>query len=268
MPEILHVGSLIVDDVEDQSTVRRGGPTCHLLHGTPLAINAGTAAYFLAEPPLDQDDPPAETKLRIYRLYFDAMRAGHAGQALDLDDVAALAERAAATGNAYALERHVLAVHRLKTAVPAGMFARVGALLGGGSELQVERLGRFFEAIGLAFQIIDDVLCVRGFDNELKECGEDIRNGKLTLPVVQALALASPARRTWLWQTLATKPQDAQTIRAVAEELDSSGALDACSALARRFVENAWAELDPVLEDSQAKLMFRAFSWYVLERHY
>lgn len=268
MPEILHVGSLIVDDVEDASVLRRGGPTCHLIHGTPLAINAGTAAYFLAEPPLDRDDLAADTKLRIYRLYFDALRAGHAGQALDLTDVTDLAETAAATGDARALESHVLAVHRLKAGVPAGMFARAGALLGGGSEAQVERLGVFFEAVGLAFQIIDDVLCVRGFDKDLKQRGEDIRNGKLTLPVVKAIALLPRARRTWMWKTLATKPRDTETIELIGRELASCGALDACSSLAHQLVEDAWAELDPVLEDSQSKLMFRAFSWYVLERHY
>jgi len=268
MPEIVHVGSLIVDDVEDESALRRGGPSCHVRHGVPRAINAGTAAYFLAEPPVDQDALPPEAKLQIYRLYFDAMRAGHAGQALDLDDVSELADRAAHSGDTTELERHVLAVHRLKTAVPAGMFARAGAVLGGGTPLQVERLGAFFEAVGLAFQIVDDVLNVRGFERNLKQRGEDIAQGKLTLPVVKALGSLPPERRAWLWQTLAPRPSATDQIEAIARCLEDCGALDACSALARSIVERAWADLDPVLPDSQFKLMFRAFSWYVLERHY
>jgi geranylgeranyl pyrophosphate synthase len=264
----LHVGSLIVDDVEDESGWRRGGPSCHAVHGTARAINAGTAAYFLAEPPLDGDPLPADTKLRIYRLYFDALRAGHAGQALDLEDVSDLARVAAATGDTSALEQHVMAVHRLKTAVPAGMFARAGALLGGGGDLIVEKLGAFFEAVGLAFQIIDDVLDVRGFERDLKQRGEDIARGKVTLPIIKALGSLPRGERTWLWETLALREKSAAEIDAVARLLATSGALDACTALARELVENAWAELDPVLEDSQFKLMFRAFSWYVLERHY
>jgi geranylgeranyl pyrophosphate synthase/predicted secreted hydrolase len=268
MPEIVHVGSLIVDDVEDTSSVRRGGPACHVLHGVPRAINAGTAAYFLAEPPIDQDDLPADQKLRIYRLYFDALRAGHAGQALDLDDVSELADHAAFTGDTSELERHVMAVHRLKTAVPAGMFARAGALLGGGSDQEIEALGAFFEAVGLAFQIMDDVLNVRGFERNLKERGEDIAQGKVTLPVVKALACLTADQRSWLWRTLATRPSDSDTIEDVIRLLEVSGALDACTALARERVEEAWAVLDPLLPDSQSKLMFRAFSWYVLERHY
>lgn len=268
MPELVHVGSLIVDDVEDDSAVRRGAAACHVLHGMPRAINAGTAAYFLAEPPVDQDDLPPESKLQIYRLYFDAMRAGHAGQALDLDDVSDLAEQAARSGDVSVLERHVMAVHRLKTAVPAGMFARAGAVLGGGSPLQVERLGVFFEAVGLAFQIVDDVLDVRGFERDLKRRREDIARGKLTLPVVKALGALAPKARAWLWQSLAPRPSDPAQIEAIARLLEECGALDACSALARELVERAWEELDPVLPESQFKLMFRAFSWYVLERHY
>jgi geranylgeranyl pyrophosphate synthase/predicted secreted hydrolase len=268
MPELLHVGSLIIDDVEDESTVRRGAASCHLVHGQNRAINAGTAAYFLAEPPVSKDDLPAEAKLRIYRLYFDAMRAGHAGQALDLEGVHEQAARAVTSGDTLELEQQVLAIHRLKTAVPAGMMARVGAILGGGSELQIDALGRFFEAVGLAFQISDDVLNLRGFERGLKERGEDIRHGKITLPIVKALACLPLERRTWLWQVLREKPADSAIVDETIELIEQVGALDACARLARDHVEAAWSRLDPVLEDSQIKLTFRAFSWFVLDRHY
>lgn len=268
MPELLHVGSLIIDDVEDASDVRRGGAACHLLHGQNRAINAGTAAYFLAEPPVWQDDLSPSAKLRVYRLYFDAMRAGHAGQALDLEGMDEQAEAAVMSGDACQLERHVLAIHRLKTAVPAGMMARVGAILGGGTEAQVEALGRFFEAVGLAFQISDDVLNLRGFERGLKERGEDIRHGKVTLPVVKALGCLPIEQRSQLWEVLRSKPRDPAVIRATIELIERVGALDACCRLAREHVEDAWSLLDPLLDDSQVKLTFRAFSWFVLERHY
>lgn len=268
MPELLHVGSLIVDDVEDASDVRRGGPACHVRHGQNRAINAGTAAYFLAEPPVLFDELGVEEKLRIYRLYFDALRAGHAGQALDLEGVEAAAAKAVVSGETSALEQQVLAIHRLKTAVPAGMMARVGAILGGGSSVQIEALGGFFEAVGLAFQIIDDVLNLRGFERDLKERGEDIRHGKVTLPIVKALGRLSLERRTWLWNVLGSKPHDAAVIGEAIELIEAAGGLDACMELAHEQVDRAWAELDPVLEDSQVKLTFRAFAWFVLERHY
>jgi geranylgeranyl pyrophosphate synthase/predicted secreted hydrolase len=269
MPELLHVGSLIVDDVEDASEVRRGGPACHRVHGQNHAINAGTAAYFLAEPPIWDDDLPADAKLRVYRLYFDALRAGHAGQALDLEGLESEAASAVESGEARVLERQVLAIHRLKTAVPAAMMARVGAILGGGSEAQVEALGNFFEAIGVAFQIVDDVLNLRGFENDLKQRGEDIRQGKVTLPIARALGCLPLNARRWLWWTLRSQPAHQQrTVEKAIDLLESSGVLDDCMDLARHQVESAWQELDPILEDSQGKVMFRAFSWFVLERHY
>jgi geranylgeranyl pyrophosphate synthase/predicted secreted hydrolase len=267
-PELLHVGSLIVDDVEDESSIRRGGPCCHTLYGTARAINAGTAAYFLAEPPVLDEALPPETKLRIYRLYFDAMRAGHAGQALDLQGLERLALAASKSGQVSELERRVLATHRLKTAVPAGMLARIGAILGGGSEQQIDALGCFFEAVGLAFQIMDDVLNLRGFKGQLKERGEDVRQGKVTLPVVKGFGLLSEFERSWLWQALSSKSNEIAQVEAVIEKLERAGALGACEALAQNLVENAWTELDPLLPESQFKITFRAFSWYVLDRHY
>jgi geranylgeranyl pyrophosphate synthase/predicted secreted hydrolase len=266
MPELLHVGSLIVDDVEDRSDVRRGGPTSHKIYGEPLAINAGTAAYFLCEP--DMEGLPLETKVRIYELYFDGMRAGHAGQAIDIDGLAELVPQVLETGDVSELERRVFAIHRLKTAVPAGMAARIGAILGRGTETQIDGVGKFFEAVGLAFQIVDDVLNLRGFKGDLKARGEDIQQGKLTLPVVKALGKLSKKDRRWLWKTLSSKPQDMQVVGKVIDKLESVGAIESCAHEARELVESAWTRLDPLIPDTQYKVMFRAFGWYVLERHY
>jgi geranylgeranyl pyrophosphate synthase/predicted secreted hydrolase len=268
MPELLHVGSLIIDDVQDRSTIRRGGPACHVTYGEACAINAGSAAYFLAEPPIERDGLTAADKLRIYQLYFEAMRAGHAGQALDLAGCFLAASTAVDSGCSRALESHVLATHRLKTAVPAGSLARIGAVLGGGTSDQVEALGRFFEALGLAFQIMDDVLNLRGFENNLKERGEDIRQGKVTLPIAKAFGLLPKAERGRLWSTLQAQPDDPEVIDSMIARIEEVGALDACVTSARTLVEQSWAELDPVLPESQCKLMFRAFSAFILERHY
>lgn len=266
MPELLHVGSLIVDDVEDRSDVRRGGPTSHKIYGEPIAINAGTAAYFLCEP--DMEGLTAEMKLRIYQLYFDGMRAGHAGQAIDIDGLGEVVPQAIESGDISELMRRVMAVHRLKTAVPAGMAARIGAILGRGTEKQIDGVGKFFEAVGLAFQIVDDVLNLRGFKGDLKARGEDIMQGKLTLPVIKGLAKLSKKDRKWLWKTVSSKPQDPAVVGKVIEKLESVGAIEECAEEARDLVEEAWLRLDPLVADTQYKVMFRAFGWYVLERHY
>jgi geranylgeranyl pyrophosphate synthase len=172
------------------------------------------------------------------------------------------------TGDASALEQRVLAVHRLKTAAPAAALARMGAIAGGGSDVQQEALGRYFEAVGLAFQIVDDVLNLRGFKGELKQTGEDISQGKVTLPVAKALGRLEPEQRKALWAAIASKPQDAETVRRVIAQIEACGALEDCSKQAKQLVEDAWRALDPLVEASVPKIMLRAFGWYVLERHY
>jgi geranylgeranyl pyrophosphate synthase len=268
MPELMHVGSLIIDDVQDQSTVRRGGPTCHVVHGEPIAINAGTAAYFLTQHLLHSDELSADQKLRIYDLYFAAMRAGHAGQAIDLGGMADLMPDVVATGDSHKLEARILACHRLKTAAPAGCLARMGAVAGGGSDEQVKAVGEFFEAVGLAFQIMDDVLNLRGFKNNLKQRGEDIANGVVTLPVAAAMSKLPPDKREWLWQTLQNKPKDEATISAAVELINSCGAIQACADRAKDLVEDGWRKTEVLLEPSLTRVMLRAFGWYVLERQY
>jgi geranylgeranyl pyrophosphate synthase/predicted secreted hydrolase len=268
MPELMHVGSLIVDDVQDRSDVRRGGQSCHKLYGEPVAINAGTAAYFITHNILMSSDLPPHKKLALYDLYFQAMRTGHAGQAIDHGGMADLMPHAIETGDSEALEQRILACYRLKTAVPAASLASMGAVAGGGTEAQVTAVGDFFEALGLAFQIIDDVLNLRGFKGDLKTRGEDIMNGLVTLPVACALKSLDKSERMTLWTTLQGKPRDPAVVSAVVEQLERVGAIEACAVMARELVEQSWARTEVLLKPSAAKVMLRAFGWFVLERHY
>jgi geranylgeranyl pyrophosphate synthase/predicted secreted hydrolase len=268
MPEFMHVGSLIVDDVQDKSTVRRGGPACHMVYGEPLAINAGTAAYFLGQKLLHSDEVSPVKRLQLYDLYFEVLRAGHAGQALDIDGLHDAMPAIVESGDSLALEKRVLATHRLKAGVPAGCLARMGAVVGGGSDAQIDAVGEFFESLGLAFQIVDDVLNLRGFKNNLKSRGEDITNAVITLPVAKAMARLDRDKRRALWKTLQSRPTDPVIVSGVVEQLETCGAVQACADQANELVERAWWKMEPLIEDSMPKLMMRAFGWYVLERHY
>jgi geranylgeranyl pyrophosphate synthase/predicted secreted hydrolase len=268
MPEFMHVGSLIVDDVQDGSDVRRGGPTVHKLYGDAHAINAGTAAYFMGQKLLASDKMSPADRLRIYDLYFEALRAGHAGQALDIEGFDDVVDDAVERGDGESLEHRILAIHRLKTAAPAAALARMGAVAGGGTDAQIDAVGDFFEGLGLAFQIIDDVLNLRGFGRGLKSTGEDIMHGKVTLPIAKAITSLPLADRRLLWSELRSKPTEPARIAACIEAIERCGALDACVEQANALVESAWQRFDPLVEDSFPKLILRAFGWYVLERHY
>ena len=268
IPEMMHVGSLIVDDVQDRSVVRRGGPTSHMMYGDAHAINSGTAAYFLAWHLVDLSALPDRDKVRINNLYLEALRAGHAGQAIDIDGFADIVSAVAESGDASELERRVLAVHRLKTAAPAACLARMGAIAGGGSDAQIEALGEFFEALGMAFQIVDDVLNLRGFKGDLKAKGEDISQGKVTFPVAKALSRLGLNERRALLRDVLAKPQDPAEIARIIEILESCGAIEACVTESQDLIERGWSRLAPLVEDTFAKMMLRAFGWFVLERHY
>lgn len=267
-PELLHTGSLIVDDVQDESDIRRGGLSCHKLYGQATAINAGNACYFLGELLLVGATFSDAKKLKLYSLYFETLRAAHAGQAIDIDGFDALMPEVVGYGRGGQLENRILAVHRLKSAVPASSLAQLGAVLADGLTGQVTALCQFMESLGLAFQIIDDVLNLRGFKDNLKNRGEDITAGKITLPVAKAMALLGwPARRD-LWDIIRTKPTDRAVIDGVIDQLEACGAIDACQQQAEELVETAWRKLDALLPDSDVKIKMRAFGWYVLERHY
>lgn len=271
MPELMHVGSLIVDDIQDKSVTRRGGPTCHLKHGEPIAINVGTSAYFLAMDVLQSRTPDLtpEMRLRLYELYFLTLRAGHSGQAFDIYgqdyrmDAICSGEQ-----DPQELLRAVTCTHRLKSAVPAGNLARMGALIGGATPTQIEVIGRYMESIGIAFQIIDDVLNLKGFEGDVKTKGEDLREGKVTYPVAFGMTKLSAADRTEFWSVLKTKPQDPAVVGKLIQKLQSVDAIEGSAAVARDMVEDAWKLLDAAIPDSYYKVMIRSFGWYVLERHY
>jgi geranylgeranyl pyrophosphate synthase/predicted secreted hydrolase len=268
VPELMHVGSLIIDDVQDKSAVRRGGPTAHLIYGEAQAIRSGTAGYFIGTGYLKHNKLSAAAQVALYELYLDVLRSGHAGQSLDLDGFEAEVAAAVESGDSARLLSRVMAVHRLKTGAPAGCLARMGAIAGGGSKAQIDGLGAFFENLGLAFQIVDDVLNLRGFSGQLKSKAEDVTQGKITLPVATAMGRLEYPQRRWLQQTLASHPTEPEQVTEVVALLERCGAIDACSELANKLVEEQWSRVAPLLDDSLAKLMLRAFCWYVLERHY
>ena len=285
MPEFMHVGSLIIDDIQDESQLRRGVECVHLKYGNEVAINSGTAAYFMSQQMLQSEKLSDATMRRVYDYFFGALRGGHGGQALDIHGLGYIMDECIETGDAELPEKRLLAVHRLKTAVPAGCLARMGALAGGGSEEQIEAVGRYFEAVGVAFQIMDDVLNLEGLSTTeadktkgmtLKVVGEDIYDGKATFPVVKAIkALDKPAMQA-LWteiKRIGAVPggkdkieSEAAAVKAVIDTLTKVNAIEDSRRQAEDMVEVAWAELDHVVPDSFAKIMLRSFGAFVTDR--
>lgn len=206
--EIVHVGALIVDDVEDRSDSRRNGPTCHAIYGEAIAINAGTAAYFLglSAALAKEKGLSAEQRCKLYDQYFAAMRAGHVGQAFDIKGLEEHMSSVVEHGDGEDLEARILCTHRLKTAVGPSYMCRIACILVDASDDQTAALSGFFEALGLAFQIMDDVQDMRG--HPTRPGYQDIATAKITHPISMAMcASRNPSKeaRASIWERLRLK---------------------------------------------------------------
>ncbi|KDR67532.1 hypothetical protein GALMADRAFT_258171 [Galerina marginata CBS 339.88] len=280
--ELLHTGSLIIDDIQDQSPMRRGVDSVHTIWGTATAINAGTAAYFAFETAMrsmGRQTRPEQT-VRLYELFFETMRAAHAGQALDiagqqrsdLDDI--LAGRV----HPSTLERRVISVHRLKTAIIAANLGRMSANIAEASSVQINALSTHLERVGIAFQIIDDVYDIRGWSHVvsanglsvkkpvLKRRGDDIRSGKISIPIAKAGSMMPLDEAQWVWETVLSKPgNDDVTTQKVIDKLEAYGIVDECVKEAHKMVDDSWLDLEPHLIDNPFKIYLRTLGWYLVK---
>lgn len=171
--EGLHAGSLIVDDIQDDAAERRGRPALHVVHGVPLAINAGNWLYFWALGRLDDVDAPAAARLAMQRTTVATLLACHQGQALDLTARAHELDPARAPGV-------VAAITRGKTAALMGLGPRLAALAAGADDARVAVLGQLGEELGTGLQMLDDL---GGLGPVRRAKGlEDLRGGRATWP--------------------------------------------------------------------------------------
>lgn len=266
--EILHAGSLIVDDVEDGARLRRGGPACHLIYGTPTAINSGTLAYFQVQFLIENSGLSEFQKAAIYKEYIDLLRMAHIGQGLDLglSTASPLLLDLSDPGVAI-IKEHVCASHKLKTGVPFRAFARIGATLGNGRTEEVTALGDFFLALGTAYQTIDDVINVAGLHNNAKERGEDLRTGRITLPVVHFLCSAAQAQRKSLLVKFRSAATDPRTHSRLLDSLVSSGVLELCRTQAKNAVRSGLRALERTFPRAKLQALDQ-FATLVIEDYY
>jgi geranylgeranyl pyrophosphate synthase len=264
IPEVIHNGTLIVDDLEDSSELRRGKPCTYKIYGVDIAVNAGNAMYYLPLLPLMEKKAqlPAETLRDIYEVYVQEMINLSLGQAIDITWHRGIANADEIDEDAY------LQMCAYKTGTLARMAAKISAVLAGANKELVEKLGRFAESIGVAFQMQDDVLDLMGKEFAKKKggVGQDITEGKRTLMVIHTLKNASIADRKRLVQILNMHTSD-QALRDEAIALmQKYNAIDHVKRTAARIVEESWNEVDKLLLASEAKEKLKAFAEFLIKR--
>jgi geranylgeranyl pyrophosphate synthase len=172
--EALHAGSLIIDDIEDDSKYRRGRPALHCLVGVPLALNAGNWLYFLPHRLLEELQLEAKVELELRRAVDRAVLRCHYGQALDLG------VRLGTLAQAEVFDMVNLST-RLKTGSLLELAAEVGATAGGADAKLCEELSRFARSYGVALQMLDDTSGLYQAARAHKG-HEDLRQGRPTWP--------------------------------------------------------------------------------------
>lgn len=197
--EMIHTYSLIHDDLPamDDDGLRRGRPTSHVVHGEGMAILAGDglqaeAFALLARSPESSDAVVQSRKLRALQVIAEAAGAAGmvGGQALDLAADPSHA-RPGADGDAItSMDAAALAdMHARKTGALIRASVVAGAIMGGADDITVAALDRYAREIGLAFQIVDDILDVEGASADLgKTAGKDAASGKPTYVALYGLA--------------------------------------------------------------------------------
>ncbi len=249
--EFIHTATLLHDDVVDESARRRGRPTANLLWDNKSSVLVGD--YLFAR----SFQLMVETgNLRVLDILSNASATIAEGEVLQLT-----AAQDLATDEAVYLQ-----VVRGKTAALFSAATEAGAVIAGAPEAQVRALHTYGDALGIAFQMADDLLDYEGTAQSIgKNTGDDFRERKMTLPVIKAVAQADAGERAF-WVRVIEKGQQAEGDLAEAMAiLKKHGALDAARADALGYAAKARAALG-ALPDSPMRQCLSDLADYVVAR--
>ncbi|RJU95608.1 MAG: polyprenyl synthetase family protein [Candidatus Poseidoniales archaeon] len=246
--ELIHTATLVHDDINDDARQRRGIPTIHAQAGQAKAVIAGDWLFVQGFGLGGRYSEQIVTV--IARCCADiAVSEYH-----QLDHVLNLATS----------PEDYLSIVRGKTAGPFAAGCYAAGLVAGLEEEQAKGLERFGMELGIAFQLVDDLLDLRGDERMGKPRGADVYEGKMTLPLIHALTLSHGANRERLSQLIEHfSDEDFDELMTLLERSDSLGYAEI---LVRTHLERAQAELE-AFPDSDAKSMMLVITDIVKERH-
>lgn len=225
--EFIHTATLLHDDVVDESTLRRGRPTANESFGNPASVLVGDFLYSRAfQMMLDAHD------MRVMEILAEATNVIAEGEVMQLMNM----------HDASLDEAGYLQVIRSKTAKLFEASARLGAVLAGAPAASEQACADYGQALGTAFQVIDDVLDYAGDVGEMgKNLGDDLREGKVTLPLIAAMRRGTPAQRDVIRHAVETGALEelGQVVAIVRETGALQVAREAAAAEAQRAIDAA-----------------------------
>lgn len=239
--EFIHTATLLHDDVVDESTLRRGRPTANESFGNAASVLVGDFLYSRAfQMMLDAQD------MRVMEVLAEATNVIAEGEVLQLMNM----------GDASLDEQAYLQVIRSKTAKLFEASTRLAAILSGAPRDLEEACATYGQALGTAFQVVDDVLDYAGDAAETgKNVGDDLREGKATLPLILAMKRGNAAQAAIVRTALETG--DVSQLPQVVQVVRETGALEATRAAAAREAERAISALDALPANTYSKGMLQ-----------
>ena len=240
--EIIHTATLVHDDIIDEAKTRRGRPAANTQWGNSKCVLAGDWLYMQAFKIAVQ-----ERNFRILDTLIELTQQMVEGELLQMEKL----------GKLITLNEHFDLIFR-KTACLFSVCMRLGAILGGASAEQEAALGQYGHDLGMAFQIVDDVLDLTASEDVLgKPVASDLREGKATMAVIHALERCTAEERAKIETVLQHGAFNGVTHGQILEILERYGSLEAATDRAARYAESAQKSICS-FPDSEIK---RALLW-------
>ncbi len=249
--EYMHTATLLHDDVVDQGTVRRGRPSANIVFGNSVSVLVGDFLFARASQLMTEDGD-----IEVLRIYARTLVFLSEGEVMQLMK----------TRDPGISEKEYLAVVFCKTASLIAAACETGAVL---AEADIDTRKAMFEfgrSIGIAFQLVDDILDFAGTENALgKRPLQDLREGKITLPLLYALRMAKAAERQRARRLLATKERGNREVAYLAGLVARYGGIGYATAQAKKHLLRGKRFLLR-LPDSPARSALLTLSDYILFR--
>jgi geranylgeranyl pyrophosphate synthase len=260
LTELLHTSALIIDDIEDQSLLRRGEESVHIRYGTDVAINAASTLYFFPQSVVARSEGlTAGQRYEILTLMTETSLKAHLGQAQDIYWSGTISRENLDLRLANSLDAQLLQMYSFKTASATEGVAALSAIFLDLADEKKEACLAFGRTMGIVFQIIDDVLNFSDSPEWRKVQGEDLKAGKPTYAIIRAIGMLDGPGSERLKEILCT-PELRENAAGLAEGIAlvrRSGAVERCTEEAVGMIEEAWKQFSGHIPPSPAKLMLR-----------
>jgi octaprenyl-diphosphate synthase len=249
--EYMHTATLLHDDVVDLGNVRRGRPSANVVFGNSVSILVGDFLFARASQLMTEDGD-----IDVLGIYARTLVCLSEGEVLQL----------AKSGDPGISETDYLRVVFNKTASLIAAASETGAVLAGAGETRRRRMFDYGKSVGIAFQLMDDILDYTGTEQELgKRPRQDLREGKVTLPLIHALREAGSGDRRKAAALLARKKRSERDIAFLLRLVERYGGIEYTARTARSYVDRGKRFLSG-LPESKARAALLSLSDYIVSR--